>query len=342
MKRAAILENLAKKAIVMYSGGADSTLTIRLMQDQGIECIAVNVQIPFYGDGDGGCAGIIAEDELDSSTPLLRITLGDEYLKMLVAPKYGFGRAMNPCRDCHIMMLRAGKKLMKEYGASFVATGEVIGQRPNSQKYFHLGEVERDSGLLGRLLRPLSAKLLTPTIPEMQGIVDRSKLYDIQGRTRVRQHEVAASIGVKLPGSGGGCALTEEAFSRKVADLYKHCQGEHPQQTDTTILKIGRHMRWSPDYKMVIAKDEHDSLKLEKALQPGDIFFNSDAGLKGPMAIIRGNVPESDYPRIASLLMRYCGVPTTSESMVTYSIDGVEAQVAARPMPLDEVARYHI
>lgn len=332
----------ARKAIVMYSGGADSTLALKLMLDQGIECVALNVKTPFCSCTHGGCAGAVGDIILDNNIRVRTRYLAEAYMRMLANPKYGYGRGMNPCSDCRIMMLRAAREVMAEEGASFVATGEVVGQRPNSQQMQQMRNIERDSGLSGRLLRPLCAKLLPPTWPELTGIVDRAQLLDLQGRTRSRQIALAKELDLgELPNSGGGCVLTEPRYADKVRDLYAHAPGGVPEIDDARLLRVGRHFRFSPAFKIVIGRDEAENDAIERLIQPGDLLFYPNERTYGPVALVRGAAERGEWPRIAALMLRYCDVPADAETKVDVFTDREgPLTVAARPMDKAEVLRY--
>ena len=202
------------KAVVLFSGGLDSILALKLIQEQGIEVKGVNFKTPFFGLGE---AFVIAKD-LDIDLEIIDIT--EELLKILKNPKYGFGKNMNPCIDCHALMFKKAGEYMNKIGASFILSGEVLGERPMSQNRNSLSIIERESGLEGKILRPLSALLLTETIPEKGGLVDRNKLLDISGRSRKRQMKMADEMGIKdYPSPAGGCKLTEPSFSKRLRTL---------------------------------------------------------------------------------------------------------------------------
>ncbi|MCM8761412.1 MAG: hypothetical protein NC933_04695, partial [Candidatus Omnitrophica bacterium] len=199
---------MTKKAVVLFSGGLDSILATRLMMELGIEVACVHYYIEFAACGGGETSAVNAAKMLGVPIKIFDITA--EYLEMFRNPKHGYGANINPCIDCKILMLKKAKEYMAEIGASFLVTGEVLGERPMSQRRDALNIIEKNSGVRGILLRPLSAKLLVPTIPEAKGVVDREKLLDIQGRSRKIQMELAARFGIKeYPNPSGGCLLTD-------------------------------------------------------------------------------------------------------------------------------------
>lgn len=336
-------DTFPKKAIVMYSGGADSTLALRMMLDQEVECVALNVKTPFCSCTHGGCAGAVGDIILDNDIRVRTRFLAEEYMKMLINPKYGYGKGINPCSDCRIMMLQAARHVMMDEEAGFVVTGEVVGQRPNSQMMRQMGNIERDSGLSGRLLRPLSAKLLPPTIPELAGVVDRSKLMDLQGRSRARQIQMAKDMSLgQLPNSGGGCVLTEPRYAEKVRDLYKFCENDTPSLEEARLLRVGRHFRFSADYKIICGRDEQENEAIERLYEKHDLLFLPDEETPGPTALVRGNVSRSDWEKIASLILRYCKTISDAEASIeVFSIDGIET-IVATPMSSKETREYLI
>ncbi|MBW2000225.1 MAG: hypothetical protein JRJ29_19985, partial [Deltaproteobacteria bacterium] len=209
------------KAVGLLSGGLDSTLAARLMLDQGIQVYAINFTSPFCTctPKGAGCASVITALRQLGGIPLRRVFLGDEYLEIVRSPKHGHGSGINPCIDCRILKLKKAAAYMKEIGASFIFTGEVLGQRPMSQYRAALHIIDRESGLEGYVLRPLSASHLEPTVPEQKGWVDRKRLLGIKGRSRKIQMTLAAEKGIKdYPCPGGGCLLTDRNFAHRMRD----------------------------------------------------------------------------------------------------------------------------
>jgi len=203
------------KAVALFSGGLDSILAVKLIQEQEIEVKGVNFKTPFFGLD----KTFFAAKSLDMDLEIIDIT--QELLEILRNPKHGFGKNMNPCIDCHTFMFKKAGEYMSEIGASFIISGEVLGERPMSQNRNSLSVIERESGFEGRILRPLSALLLAETIPEKGGLVDRNKLLNISGRSRKRQMELAVKMGIEdYPSPAGGCKLTEPAFSKRLRDLF--------------------------------------------------------------------------------------------------------------------------
>jgi tRNA-specific 2-thiouridylase len=241
------------KAIALFSGGLDSTLAMKLIIDQGIDVLAVNISTGFGSTKDrlehmqNMCDQVGAEFKI--------IDIQSEFLQdVLFDPKHGYGKNFNPCIDCHAKMFAVAKRIMEVEGASFLISGEVMGQRPMSQNKDALQTVLNESNCDGLLLRPMSAKMLTPTIAETKGWVDREKLEGITGRSRERQLELAKEIGLAdFESPGGGCLLTDENFAKKIVDFVKHDKFE---VKDIPVMKFGRHLRLSDGAKLVVGRNQ--------------------------------------------------------------------------------------
>jgi len=287
------------KAIALFSGGLDSILAVKLIQEQGIEVKGVNFKTPFFGLDE---AFVIAKD-LDIDLEIIDIT--EELLKILKKPKYGFGKNMNPCIDCHALMFKKAGEYMNKIGASLILSGEVLGERPMSQNRNSLIIIERESGFEGKILRPLSALLLTETIPEKGGLVDRNKLLDISGRSRKRQMELAAKMGIKdYPSPAGGCKLTEPAFSKRLRDLFTR---ESFSIEEIELLKLGRHFRLSKDIKLIVGRNKEENEQLQNFFQDGDFLFKAK-NLKGPVSLLKGGskVNNELIDKSCRITARYC------------------------------------
>lgn len=285
------------KAISLLSGGLDSMLAVKVIQEQGIEVIGMTFVTPFFSDK----AARKAVEQLE--IPLNVIDITKEYLEMLPNPKHGHGGNMNPCIDCHAMMMRKAGEMMKELGASFIITGEVLGERPMSQSPKGLNLVEADSGLRGYVLRPLSAKLLEPTIPEEKGLVDREKLLDIHGRSRKRQFELAKFYGIEdYPTPAGGCLLTDPGFSKRLRELMNY-PNEY-KVNDLELLKVGRHFRLPSLDKAVVGRNKDENETIRELAGVGDILLQV-ADYPGPITLIRGQANEESILLAAALTVRY-------------------------------------
>ena len=287
------------KAVALFSGGLDSILAVKLIQGQGIEVKGVNFRTPFFGLDE---TLVIAKD-LDMDLEIIDIT--EELLKVLKKPKYGFGKNMNPCIDCHTLMFKKAGEYMAKIGAFFILSGEVLEERPMSQNRNSLNIIEKESGLEGRILRPLSALLLPETIPEKEGWVDRSKLLDISGRSRKRQMELAAKMGIKdYPSPAGGCKLTEPSFSKRLKDLF--AQGQYSLE-EIELLKLGRHFRLGRGVKLVVGRNKNENEKIQEFFREGDLLFKAK-NLKGPVSLLKGayRINDNFVGKSCQITARYC------------------------------------
>ena len=288
------------KAISLFSGGLDSILAIKLIQDQGIEVEGIYVDLGFEANKE-------KKEYLKKIAEKLNIKLyiidkKEEYIKnILFNPVYGYGKNMNPCIDCHAFMIRSAKELMEKVGAKFIISGEVVGQRPMSQRLPALNSVNKLAKADGLILRPLSAKLLPPTIPEIKGWVDREKLLDISGRDRKRQLELAKKYNLEnFESPAGGCLLTDINFSKRLKDFSKYLTLT-PNEID--ILKVGRHINYN-GYKIIIGrnKDENPILKEYKGEKFVKMF---PKGFAGPVGLIQSDAPENVKQKAADFMISY-------------------------------------
>lgn len=305
-----------KKVVALLSGGLDSQLAVRMMQEQGFDVSAVAIKTPFCDfDCGRGCGFEIRERADDLNVNLKTVYLGDEYIKMLKDPKYGRGAGFNPCIDCRAMMFDAAKKHMEEIGAEFVISGEVLGQRPMSQHRQALGTIEKESDLVGKIVRPLSAALLPKTDPEKDGLIKREDLGMIRGRTRRAQLEMAKKYGIENPpNAGGGCLLTDPAFGVKTKDLFDHT--ETPTINDIDLLKVGRHFRLDEQTKLVVGRNKDENEMISAVALPGDILVEARDHV-GPVSILRGENAASHTEFAARVTLRYSDAPRDGESHVT-------------------------
>ena len=307
------------KAIGLLSGGLDSILATRLLQDQGIEVLAICFQTPFFDSQKAQRAAA------QLKVPLRIIDISEEHLQLVRNPRYGYGRNMNPCIDCHILMLKRAGHLLERERFDFIFTGEVLGQRPMSQNRQVLQMVARDSGYEGLILRPLSAKLLPETIPEREGKVDRGRLLDIRGRSRKSQFELAKRYGIgDFPEPAGGCLLTDPAYSRRLRDLLTH-QGE-VQIRDIELLRVGRHFRLDESAKVIIGRRKEENERLLELAHGGDVVMKV-MDYPGPIVLIPRGSPKPSIEIAASLCVRYSDAPNNIPVMVVLEKDGGEERL---------------
>ncbi len=292
------------KAIGLLSGGLDSTLAARLVLEQEIELEALNFLTVFCNCTHRGETCLASQKAVESlGIPLKVLNVSEEYLDVVKHPKHGYGRNMNPCIDCRIFMLKKARDYMKEMGASFLVTGEVLGERPMSQRRDAMRLIEKEAGLEGLILRPLSAKLLPPSIPEKEGWVDREKLLNIQGRSRKPQIQLAVHFGIHdYPCPAGGCLLTDPGFAGRIRDL----MGHDPEFTlnDIHLLKMGRHFRFSPKAKLIVGRNEEENQKIHTFSREGDLLLKV-AHHPGPLSLLRGEPEGGEIEKAAAVTARY-------------------------------------
>jgi len=286
------------KALVLISGGLDSRLAVKLLQDQGIEVIGLNFEFPF---GSGCCNPMCTfsfSQKNDFKLEIISCKKGKlfkEYMDIVKKPKFGHGSCMNPCIDCRIFILKRAKALMKKYKADFIATGEVLNERPMSQYLEALKLTEDESGLKGKLLRPLSAKLLPETDAEKAGLVDRSKLLGIKGRARGEQIALANKFNITYPTPGGGCLLCEREFVVKLQDALKH--NEIKDNQDLELIKIGRHFR-SGETKIIVGRNHNENILLENL---GKDWLRLEAkDVVGPITLVKDEKGLNDAAKLTA------------------------------------------
>ncbi|MBS3813910.1 hypothetical protein KGY63_00815 [Candidatus Bipolaricaulota bacterium] len=290
------------RCLALISGGLDSQLAAKLIAEQGNRVVGVNFRTGFISEDDRELYREI-ENDLGIEVRMLRVP-EEDYLELIKSPKHGYGSAMNPCLDCRILVLREAKKYMEEISADFVITGEVLGQRPMTQRKDTMDLIKRESGLGKRLLRPLSARLLSPTIPEERGWVDRDKLLDIEGRSRKVQLKLAEKLGINhYSQPAGGCLLTEEEFGHRIREVFDHKGKDKTTVSDLKVLKYGRHFRLPDGAKAIIGRDEEENENLEEFLD--DYWSIRILGFSGPLTLITRGATERDVTIAARLTGRY-------------------------------------
>ncbi len=322
-------------ALVLFSGGLDSILACRVLMEQGIRVRAVKLVTPFFGDG------------LLARTENYRREIGDRYgievvvrdvserfLELLRDPPHGFGKNFNPCVDCKILLLSEARRLLTGLGASFLATGEVLGQRPMSQRHDTLRLIERESGCEGLLLRPLCARLLKPTTPELAGVVDRERLLAFSGRGRAPQIELAARFGIlDYPSPAGGCILTDPILAARIERFYE----EQPRftPTDIRLLLVGRQFRLPGGGMLALGRKEQENDRLAALTIPGDWLLMPAHDRPGPSAVLRFSDHPDDMQAAAGLVARYCKKdPARPAEVLVVATKGDERkELAAAPLP---------
>jgi tRNA U34 2-thiouridine synthase MnmA/TrmU len=324
---------LSLRALVLLSGGLDSILAARLLLEQGLDVTGVSFESPFFSSERARRAAEALGIELIS------VDITEDILRLVEAPKYGFGRNVNPCIDCHAAMVRRAAGLMEELGASFVATGEVVGQRPKSQMRYGLAAVEREAGIQGYLLRPLSAKLLDPTVPEREGWVDREALLGLHGRTRKPQMDLAERYGIdEYESPAGGCLLTDENYARGVRDLKDH---EGLTEHGVRLLSLGRQFRVSESSKLTVGRNHAENERLLALDVPGAVYLKT-LGVKGPIGVLIGRPGEGDRALAAAIVSRYADTGDRDAAEVQLQRGEDVSTIEVAPLSSRSVREYAI
>ena len=322
------------RAIGLLSGGLDSILAVRVLQEQGVEILAVTFVTPFFGS-------LRAEEAARQlQVPLRILDVSEDHLAMLKCPPHGYGRTMNPCIDCHTLMLNRAGRLMQAEGCDFLFTGEVLGERPMSQNLQSLRVVAEGSGYADYIVRPLLAQLLSETKVEGEGLVDRSRLLSISGRNRKPQMTLAVAFGItNYPTPAGGCLLTEKQFSLRLSDLLTH----NPQADvrDAEFLKVGRHFRLNERTKLVCGRNHNENERLRQLARPGDVLLSS-LDVPGPTAVLIGPGDTPTIELASSLVVRYSDVPELALGRVAVEMRGVLTVVETRAAQQDIIERLQI
>lgn len=296
---------MKSRAVALLSGGLDSMLAVKMMVEQGVELTAVNFTSPFCNCSSrhAGCGNQARRAAETFGVPIRVVAKGMDYLRVVEKPLHGYGRGMNPCIDCRIYMLRKVSGMMEELGASFVVTGEVLGQRPMSQHRQAIELIDKESGLAGRILRPLSAHHFPPTYPEVEGLVDRTRLLAISGRSRKGQIALAEQLGVRdYPCPAGGCLLTDPEVAARLRDLFAHVPGY--TQRDIVLLTIGRHFRLSPSLRVVLGRTQEENERLLAMAAAGETLFMPE-DFRGPTALAAGEIDPAAEKMIGEMIPAY-------------------------------------
>jgi len=335
------------KAIGLVSGGLDSILAVEIMKKQDIDLLALHIINGFDQDTMRIRSNISLDEKnvfQDKKAEMSKslgidvkiIDISEEFLGIVSSPGYGYGKNCNPCIDCKISFFTKARELMSGLGVDFVFTGEVLGQRPMSQRKQTMDLIEQKSGLKGILLRPLSAGIMAETEIEKKGWVKREFLLDIQGRSRKRQMAMAADLGIiDYPAPAGGCILTDENYSRRLKDWFNHNAGKRLTLEDTVLLSVGRHFRLNDDVKIVVGRDESENEYIEKVC--GEEWLAFVAELPGPTVAIEGEFGEKELKRAASVAARYSKAKDSSEVEVIVRKMDNERTLTVSPISGDEL-----
>jgi len=332
------------KVLALLSGGLDSTLAIKVVQESAIiplEIEALHFSTIFCRcDGADGACGSTAKSVAEKfHIPIRNINNTNLLLEAVRKPRHGYGSNVNPCIDCRINILRSAKDVMNQTGAGFIVTGEVLGQRPMSQHLRALKLIEKETGLEGFILRPLSAKLLDATIPEKNNWVDRDKLLAISGRSRKEQIGLADIFEIKdYPCPAGGCLLTDPGFAARMKDLMKH----NPDfaLNDVMLLQVGRHFRLNGNLKLVVGRNEQENKTISNLARPDDVFLET-ADYMGPVSLLRGAFNGDDIKLAGGITGRYADTNNAKEIKIRVLSNSTEMEKV--PVLIDsQVDRYRI
>ncbi|MCG6552640.1 MAG: 7-cyano-7-deazaguanine synthase [Candidatus Magnetominusculus sp. LBB02] len=305
------------KAAALFSGGLDSTLAIITMLRQGVEVTAISFQNHFGCDitDKSSCSKdpYAAAEKFGFNVKLCH--LADKFIEIVKHPKFGHGKNMNPCIDCRILMLKEAKVFMEMTGGDFIITGEVLGQRPMSQRRDCFPLIDKEADVVGMVVRPLSAKHLPPTRAELDGLIDRERLHAFNGRTRKPQLALAREFGLTdFPNPAGGCLLTDPIYSYRLNELLSHMPD--PPVRDINLLKTGRHFRLSDTCKAIVGRDERENNAIESLAQSGDIVMIVE-GIGPPTTIVAGAYDDKLLEKAAALTARYADCKHESAAAVS-------------------------
>jgi len=339
-----------RKALALISGGLDSLLAAKVILDQGVMVEGINFYTGFCVEGHTHAIRKKDKKKPKRNNALwVAETLGiklhivdivDEYKDIVINPQYGYGANLNPCLDCKIFMVKKAREWMEKRGFDFMVTGEVVGQRPKSQRKDTMPVVQRDAGIGDLLVRPLCAKNLPETLPEREGWLDRQALHAFSGRSRKPQMALAASYGFEdyAQPAGGCCFLTDAQYSVRLSDLWQSRGDKRYELDDIMLLKVGRHIRPASHYKIIVSREEGEGNFLQgyKKLYPSLKTISHG----GPLALIQGSTTLDEIELCARIVARYSQGKAEDKVELEYS-DGAgdSRQFSVRPLAPDELPR---
>ena len=325
------------KALALFSGGLDSMLAIKVVMDQGVEVEAVHFMNPFSAHNEN----LVKEFCEEVGIKLHQVALGQELLDIVVKPKHGYGSQLNPCIDCRILTLRKAKDLAEKIGADFLVTGEVLDERPFSQRRETMLLIEKEAGLEGKILRPLSAKLLPETTAEKQNLIDRKKLLAIRGRRRLPQLRLAEKLGIKrYLNPSGGCLLTDPRFAERLKEHLAH--EEKLTMTDVALLRLGRHFRIK-NVKVIVGRNKEENEKLLSISgQNGNFVQMEVTDYMGPVTLLLGKPDFETVQKAAAITVRYSDAPSGIPVRVRYATAKGERVIKVQAASDDELRQFSI
>lgn len=337
------------KAVALVSGGLDSMLAVRAMQEQGVYVEGINFFTGFCVEGH--THAIRKQDQKKQKRnnalwvaeqlgiKLHIIDVIDEYKDVLINPKHGYGANMNPCLDCKTFMVRKAMEWIEENDFDFIITGEVVGQRPMSQRRDTMNIVVKESGAGGLLVRPLCGQNLPATLPEQEGWISRDKMFDFNGRSRKPQIALAEQYGFNdfAQPAGGCCFLTDESYSKKLVDLWQVQGHKEYEFDDIMLLKVGRHVRPRPHFKLIIGREEGENKFMEGYRNRFDYFFTTSH--TGPLVLVDGALKsDEDVELAARIVARYGQGRNAEQVTVAYMpLDGERRELAIKPLSTEEM-----
>ena len=340
--------SLQRKAVALVSGGLDSMLAVRVIQEQGIHVEGINFFTGFCVEGHTHAIRKKDRDKPKRNNALWTaeqlgiklhiVDIIEEYKDVVINPKHGYGANLNPCLDCKVFMVRKAREWMEQHGFDFIITGEVVGQRPMSQRKDTMPVVQHESGVEDRLLRPLSAKNLPETLPEREGWVDRERLHDFSGRSRKPQFALARSFGFTdwATPAGGCCFLTDAHYSTKLADLWKSRGSKEYEMDDIMLLKVGRHIRPAEHFKLILAREEGEGKFLQGYKRQYPTLQVTSHG--GPFALIDGEISDEELMQAATIVARYSQGRSAEEVTLEYAdTKGRSRELLVRPASPEEI-----
>lgn len=336
------------KAVALISGGLDSLLAAKVVMEQGVRVEGINFFTGFCVEGHTHAIrkkdqarpkrnnALWVAEQLGIKLHIIDIV--DEYKDVVINPRHGYGANLNPCLDCKVFMVHKAKQWMEQHGFDFVITGEVIGQRPMSQRKDTMPVVQHESGIDDRLLRPLCARNLPETLPEREGWVQRDRLYDFSGRSRKPQMALAKRFGFEdyAQPAGGCCFLTDAQYSVKLADLWRHRGEKRYDLDDIMLLKVGRHIRPADNFKVIVAREEGEGRFLQGYRNQYLSLRTTSHG--GPLALIEGAASEQDLELAARLIARYSqGRDAERVTVELRTRDGSTRELRVRPLASHQI-----
>jgi tRNA U34 2-thiouridine synthase MnmA/TrmU len=315
------------KAVVLYSGGLDSRLALEIIKEWSVIVYPLHI-----------LHKLISSPQIHMVDGLKTVDVTEEFAQIVQKPEYGYGKNLNPCIDCRILMLKKAKEYMENLGADFIATGEVLDQRQMSQRLDTLMLIEKKAGLEGLVVRPLSGGLLPPTIPEKKGLIERKQLMTIRGRSRRLTLDIAKNMNVtEYLSPSGGCLLTDPGFCRRLADVLRF--KEKIGAFDVDLLKMGRHFRIAPDAKLIVGRNEEENQKIEELAENEYILlFVPDTG--SPNAILLGD--KKHVKTAAGITARYSDKKKESKVEVHHRYKGKVDKVKVKPIDDSELSKWRI